>query len=128
MPFCLIFLLNRRSALSKVSPSRTFTSDTVGLPSFRRDPRIRSADPEFYLDSSSARSATACCRPPGPESTPMTELALSETPTAALDGEQRVAVEHGDGPCLVIAGPGSGKTRIIVERFHRLSALGAGKQ
>jgi DNA helicase-2/ATP-dependent DNA helicase PcrA len=49
-------------------------------------------------------------------------------PAAALDDEQRIAVEHGDGPCLVLAGPGSGKTRIIVERFHRLSALGIGTQ
>ncbi|MFZ0180343.1 MAG: ATP-dependent DNA helicase [Candidatus Dormiibacterota bacterium] len=57
----------------------------------------------------------------------MTGIALPDAPpTAALDEEQRVAVEHGDGPCLVIAGPGSGKTRIIVERFHRLSALGVG--
>ena len=47
-------------------------------------------------------------------------------PDAALDDEQRIAVDHGDGPCLVLAGPGSGKTRIIVERFHRLSALGVG--
>src|SRR6202044_39504 len=29
---------------------------------------------------------------------------------------------------LVLAGPGSGKTRIIVERFHRLLALGSGAQ
>src|SRR5450759_4911752 len=34
MPFCLIFLLKRRRALSKVSPSRTLTSDTVGITSF----------------------------------------------------------------------------------------------
>ena len=50
--------------------------------------------------------------------------------TVELDPEQRIAVEHGDGPCLVLAGPGSGKTRIIVERFHRLAAQGidAGRQ
>src|SRR4029077_13570331 len=47
-------------------------------------------------------------------------------PGAALDAEQRVAVDHGNGPCLVLAGPGSGKTRIIVERLHRLSELGIG--
>jgi len=61
----------------------------------------------------------------------MTGIAIPDAPSAAaLDDEQRIAVEHGDGPCLVIAGPGSGKTRIIVERFHRLSAngVGAGRQ
>ena len=61
----------------------------------------------------------------------MTGIALPDAPiSAALDDEQRIAVEHGDGPCLVLAGPGSGKTRIIVERFHRLSGqgIGAGRQ
>ena len=40
--------------------------------------------------------------------------------TARLDPDQRLAVEHLDGPCLVVAGPGTGKTRVIVERFLRL--------
>ena len=41
-----------------------------------------------------------------------------------LNEQQRQAVEHLDGPCLVTANPGSGKTAIIVERVVRLIRRG----
>ena len=40
--------------------------------------------------------------------------------TPGLDRHQEAAVAHGDGPALVLAGPGSGKTAVIVERAARL--------
>lgn len=56
----------------------------------------------------------------------MFDASIPEDP-AWLDGlndRQREAVLHGDGPLLVIAGAGSGKTRTLASRVARLVAEG----
>ena len=52
---------------------------------------------------------------------------IDQSPPAAppsrligLSAEQQRAVDHGDGPLLIVAGPGTGKTRTIVARMARL--------
>jgi DNA helicase II / ATP-dependent DNA helicase PcrA len=40
-----------------------------------------------------------------------------------LSATQRQVVEFGDGPLLVVAGPGTGKTRVLTERVRRLLSI-----
>ncbi|HSO93021.1 MAG TPA: UvrD-helicase domain-containing protein, partial [Candidatus Dormibacteraeota bacterium] len=41
-----------------------------------------------------------------------------------LNEAQRTAVAHNNGPLVIVAGAGTGKTRVLVERYRRLRQEG----
>src|SRR3984893_6658010 len=45
---------------------------------------------------------------------------VKNAPQIRRSATQRQDVEFGDGPLLVVAGPGTGKTRVLTERVRRL--------
>lgn len=53
------------------------------------------------------------------------DLSSLEKITAGLNPEQKRAVEKVDGPVLILAGAGSGKTRVLTHRMARIIAAGA---
>jgi hypothetical protein len=76
------------------------------------------ADDAPALDRSAASSPAGPTAPPAGRDDPEPTRGI----LAALNERQRAAVTHGEGPLLIVAGAGTGKTEVITKRIAWLIA------
>ena len=117
----------KASRRSQDAPEQKADRQSQGTPERKTDRRRQDA-PERKAGRRSQnvaeRRSEASSMPPQTTSDSPALPAFETDPLAGLDPEQRHAAETLDGPLLIVAGPGSGKTRTLTHRLAHLIRAG----
>lgn len=108
----------RRMRAGEVRRQAGFDGEYGVVHMFDEEERLR-----LLAQTAFSFGGTAVAPAEKPKTEPARRPASEETPTDFAGGpnlEQEAAIAHGEGPLLIVAGPGTGKTRTLVERIARL--------
>jgi hypothetical protein len=103
--------------MNRSAPTPPMPVDPAALRGVRSSKRVRAARGPATLDQLPVWAGFGPLAGAAAEVEPGLEALLR-----GLNPEQRRAVTHGDGPMLVVAGPGTGKTEVITRRIAWLIA------
>src|SRR5262249_31376581 len=121
--------------VAEASATASLSAPGLGLARVRNLQGLKSVEPDFCSGEGQGGGAptlnlaTAPSHPP-PRTRKKQQAVLAthglpqpspqSTILAQLDADQRIAASTLDGPLLIIAGPGSGKTRTLTHRIAHL--------
>ena len=91
-------------------------------PAARGETRTVWSSEEPTLQQQEASEASAILESTAQQRAPIQEVSgasvAKQTPTSGPNPQQQEAIQITEGPLLIIAGPGSGKTFTLVERIY----------
>jgi DNA helicase II / ATP-dependent DNA helicase PcrA len=117
-------LFAEAGAAAAARPPRPLIGFDLGaIMALRAKRALRADNAEPVRGPGRAReTAAAPAQPPGPPAA--APLLLASGPLDGLNAEQRAAAAHREGPALILAGPGTGKTQTLARRAANLVVSG----